>query len=235
MTTLWREELIPINPFTRPGTKLRLVRNIVIHWTANMGASAANHVRYFGQTLPVAKDRYASAHIFIDPVDSVLIIPLDEVAYHAEQANPYSIGIEMCVEKDGSFNSETVRRAVAVTAALCKQYGLNPLRDVIRHFDVTGKICPRPYVDDPAAWEAFRASVDRATRGETEDEAMKQLPVGIANNIIESYLSKTWFQFEEERKKAEAEGRTQDAASWLQLRDWQHHLANELRKASGLQ
>lgn len=164
--SLWREELIPINPYTRPGTKLRLVRNIVIHWTANPGASAANHVRYFGQTLPAAKDRYASAHIFIDSTDSVLIIPLDEVAYHAEQANPYSIGIEMCVEKDGSFHPNTVRRAIEVTAALCKQYGLNPMRDVIRHNDVTGKICPKPYVDDPAAWEAFRAAVDRVMRGE---------------------------------------------------------------------
>ncbi|NOK23980.1 peptidoglycan recognition protein family protein, partial [Corallococcus carmarthensis] len=143
--SLWREEFIPVNPFSRPGTPLRLVRNIVIHYTANPGASAAAHVRYFGQTLARQdpnddkEDRYASAHLFVDPGDAVLIIPLIEMAYHASQANPYSIGVEMCIEADGSFHPDTVRRTVQIVAELCKRYGLNPLRDVIRHYDVTGK------------------------------------------------------------------------------------------------
>jgi lysozyme len=68
---------------------------------------------------------------------------------------------------------------------------------------------------------------------ETEAGDMAKLPEGIANNIIDSYLSKMWFTAEEERKLAEQEGRKGDAASWLQLRDWQNALANELRKASG--
>ncbi|MBD2861589.1 phosphodiester glycosidase family protein [Paenibacillus oceani] len=161
---MWREELIPINPITRPGTPLRLVRNIVIHYTGNPGASAANHVRYFGKTLPASKERYASAHYFVDPGDAVLIIPLAELAYHASQANPYSIGVEMCIEKDGSFHPETVRRTVAIVAELCRRYELNPLRDVIRHYDVTGKHCPAHYVDDPGAWEDFRQAVEKAIK-----------------------------------------------------------------------
>lgn len=178
MTALWREELIPVNPFSRPGTPLRLVRNIVVHYTGNPGASAANHVRYFGQTLANQNpndntpDRYASAHLFVDRSEAVLIIPLCEVAYHASQANPYSVGIEMCIERDGSFHPETVRRAEQIVAELCRRYALDPLRDVIRHYDVTGKICPKPYVDDPAAWEAFRQAVDRILKGE-EDETMQ--------------------------------------------------------------
>lgn len=178
MTTPWREEFIPVNPFSRPGIPLRVVRNIVMHYTANPGASAANHVRYFGENLARQDpkdnkpDRYASAHLFVDPGDAVLIIPLTEQAYHASQANPYSIGVELCIEHDGTFHPETVRRAEQIVAELCKRYGLNPLRDVIRHFDVTGKVCPKPYIDDPAAWEAFRQHVDRMMKGE-EDDMMK--------------------------------------------------------------
>jgi len=179
MTDLWREELIPVNPFSRPGTPIRAIRNIVIHYTANPGASASAHVRYFGQTLArqdpndSTPDRYASAHLFVDPGEAVLIIPLNEMAYHASQANPYSVGVELCIESDGTFHPETVRRAAKIVAELCRKYGLNPLRDVIRHYDVTGKICPKPYVIDPWAWQAFRELVDRIMKGKESEETVK--------------------------------------------------------------
>lgn len=172
----WREDFIPVNRWTRPGTKLPLVRKIVLHYTANPGASAANHVTYFGKTLPGANNaaflqygevqararnliREASAHFFVDAKEAILVIPLSEIAYHASQANPYSIGIEMCIEEDGSFAAETVWRTAEIVKELCALYQLNPGQDVIRHYDVTGKICPKPYVDHPSAWEAFKKSL----------------------------------------------------------------------------
>ena len=172
---LWREELIPVNPFSRPGIPLRTIRKIVCHWTANPGASAAAHVRYFGQTLANQNpndnipDRYASAHIFVDKTEAVLVIPLNEVAYHAGPANTYSIGVEMCVEEDGNFHPDTVERTAKIVAELCEWYGLDPIRDVIRHYDVTGKICPKPYVIDPWAWQAFRQKVDSIMKGDDEE------------------------------------------------------------------
>jgi N-acetylmuramoyl-L-alanine amidase len=172
---LWREELIPVNPFSRPGIPLRTIRKIVCHWTANPGASAAAHVRYFGQTLANQNpyddipDRYASAHIFVDKTEAVLVIPLNEVAYHAGPANTYSIGVEMCVEEDGNFHPDTVERTAKIVAELCDWYGLDPIRDVIRHYDVTGKICPKPYVIDPWAWQAFRQKVDSIMKGDDVD------------------------------------------------------------------
>ncbi|SDI48696.1 DUF1906 domain-containing protein [Paenibacillus naphthalenovorans] len=60
-----------------------------------------------------------------------------------------------------------------------------------------------------------------------------QLPESIANNIIDSYLSENWNQCEAARQAAINDGRTDAAEAWLKLRDWQHTLANELRKASG--
>lgn len=65
--------------------------------------------------------------------------------------------------------------------------------------------------------------------------AAPQLSKEVAANIIDSFLKKHWAECETERIKAEQEGRTKDAEAWKELRDWQHHLANELRAASGLQ
>lgn len=62
-----------------------------------------------------------------------------------------------------------------------------------------------------------------------------QLPQEVAANIIDSFLKKAWEECETERNKAEQEGRKGDAEAWKGLRDWQHHLAEELRAASGLQ
>lgn len=157
------ERFIKINEFSRPGTKRSVTRNIVFHFTANPGASADNHFKYFGETIANQnpnddqKDTYASAHAFIDRVKTLVIIPLDEMAYHASNSNPYSIGVELCIEKDGSFHPDTIKRAIEFGAALCKQYALSPLTDYLRHFDITGKICPKPWVDDVAAWEKFKA------------------------------------------------------------------------------
>lgn len=222
MTTLWREELIPINEFSRPGLPLRLVRNIVIHYTGNPGATAANHVRYFGVNLANQNpadnvpDRYASAHLFVDPNDAVVIIPLNELAYHASQANPYSIGVEMCIEKDGSFHPDTVRKTVQIAAELCRLYNLNPLRDIIRHYDVTGKVCPAPYVRDPAAWEAFKQMIDREMKGENDtlkfDEDWQWKMLGDAldglykKGVISDY---TWAE------KAYTRKLTQSELAWL--------------------
>ena len=61
-----------------------------------------------------------------------------------------------------------------------------------------------------------------------------QLPQDVAANIIDSYLKKHWAECEAERIRAEQECRTADAEAWKGLRNWQHHLAEELRTASGL-
>ncbi|WP_127580190.1 peptidoglycan recognition protein family protein [Paenibacillus koleovorans] len=164
--TIWNEAIIPINPFSRPGTKRQLTRNIVWHYTGNPGATARGHYGYLGQTLARQDpfddkaDTYASAHLFIDPTESLLIIPLDEVAYHASQANPYSVGVELCIEPDWSFHPATYERAVQVGVELCRLYGLTPA-DFMRHYDVTRKVCPKRWVEHPEEWEAFKAEVGR--------------------------------------------------------------------------
>src|SRR5574342_236992 len=174
----WRNQYVHVNQYSRPGKKLQEVRKLIVHWTANPGASAANHFGYFDRSI-VALRRYASAHIFIDKTEAICIVPLDEVAYAAgdiqqringvpyrgvpellPSANYLSISVELCVEKDGTFAKETLDRAVDVFAELCKTYKLDPLTDIVRHYDVTHKNCPAPWVKDIGKFNEFKQAVD---------------------------------------------------------------------------
>ncbi|MEC0543600.1 peptidoglycan recognition protein family protein, partial [Bacillus glycinifermentans] len=146
------------------------VKGIVMHWTATPGASALNERNYFNGTC-IADKRYASAHYFVDRKEAQLIIPENEVAYHAHDqnrcyvsflkpnANTTAIGVEMCVEKDGKIHSETVQNAAELVADLCKRYGLSTNK-IVRHYDVTNKNCPAPWVSDSSQLTAFRKKVD---------------------------------------------------------------------------
>lgn len=90
---------------------------------------------------------------------------------HAECRNANSIGIEMCVrkkntksmgatDKDWYFEDATVEAAAELTRYLMNKYGV-PASHVIRHYDVTGKICPNPYVYNTSAhtWDEFKRKI----------------------------------------------------------------------------
>jgi N-acetylmuramoyl-L-alanine amidase len=181
----YKEDFIVKNEFSRPGIKLIGVKGIVMHYTATPGATDQNEHDFFD-----GKDggggRYASAHFFVDRDSATLIIPLDEVAYHANEhackvdnlkatapyyknggANLTSIGIEMCVEKDGTIHGSTVKRAEQVAAELCKKFNLEPKKDIYRHYDITGKVCPKPWVDHPALFTQFVKDVDKLVHPDT--------------------------------------------------------------------
>ncbi|TWL86373.1 peptidoglycan recognition protein family protein [Bacillus licheniformis] len=161
---------VKVNQYTRPGLKMSGVKGIVMHWTATPGASALNERNYFNGTC-IADKRYASAHYFVDRKEAQHIIPENEVAYHAHDqnrcyvsflkpnANTKSISVEMCVEKDGEIHSETVQNAAELVADLCKRYGLSTNK-IVRHYDVTNKNCPAPWVSDSSQLTAFRKKVD---------------------------------------------------------------------------
>jgi N-acetylmuramoyl-L-alanine amidase len=168
--TLWRNQFLQVNPYTRPGTKLKAVKKLVLHWTANPGATAANHYSYFNSTA-IQQKRCASAHIFVDKTEAICVVPLNEVAYHANDgtyrgipelkpnANLLSIGVEMCVEKDGTFHPNTIARTEDVFVELCKKFKLDPIKDIVRHYDITHKNCPAPWVKDGQKFIDFKNRV----------------------------------------------------------------------------
>ena len=60
--------------------------------------------------------------------------------------------------KQGEFTKATYISLVRLTGWLCWRFNLTE-EDVIRHYDVTGKICPKYYVENADAWEQFKADV----------------------------------------------------------------------------
>ena len=88
-------------------------------------------------------------------------IPTTEIAYASNNRNADTISIECCHPDDtGAFNTATYQSMVQLTAWLCNRFGLTG-QDVIRHYDVTGKICPKYFVEHEDAWEQFKADVQQ--------------------------------------------------------------------------
>jgi N-acetylmuramoyl-L-alanine amidase CwlA len=86
-------------------------------------------------------------------------IPLDEIAYCSNDRNSDTISIECCHPgEDGAFTDATYRSLIRLLRTLCDEYDLGE-EDLIRHYDVTGKDCPKYYVDNPDAWEQLKSDV----------------------------------------------------------------------------
>jgi len=147
-----------VNPFSRPGTPLEEVNAVVLHYVGNPGTTAKANRDYFN-TLALGRDgTYASSHFVVGLEGEVIqCIPLTEVAYASNHRNSDTVAIEVCHPDDtGEFSPETYARAVELTAWLCREFRLDPAEDVIRHYDVTGKECPRWYVKNPEDWERLK-------------------------------------------------------------------------------
>lgn len=150
------------------------IKYIVIHYVGALGG-AEDNCRYYG-----GGNRNASAHYFVGFNGEVWQCVEDaNIAWHcgassykhAECRNANSIGIEMCVrkkntksmgatDKDWYFEDATVEAAAELTRYLMNKYGV-PASRVIRHYDVTGKICPNPYVYNTSAhtWDEFKRKI----------------------------------------------------------------------------
>ncbi len=156
------------------GGKLKEVLYIVIHYTSNEGDTAKNNADYFARE---ALEAPASAHYFVDEKEIWCSVPVTHIAYHCgakvyvhpECRNSNSIGVEMCLTGKGmAIRQATIDRTVQFVRELMAQYNV-PLDHVLRHYDVTGKYCPGPFVGHPSMWQAFQ----KALAGEQEEEVMK--------------------------------------------------------------
>ena len=155
------QEYLPINPYSRPGTPLEKIRGVVIHYVGNPNTSAMANRGYFS-SLALTGETYASSHFIVGLEGEVVAcVPLTEVAYASNTRNADTVSIEVChPDETGEFNPETYEQLTELTAWLCSTFELDPAEDVIRHYDVTGKICPKFYVEHPEAWEDLKAAVE---------------------------------------------------------------------------
>ena len=160
-----REELLTVNPYSRPGETLERVNAVVIHYVGNPGSTAEQNRSYF-QGLADSGATSASSNLIVGlEGETLLCVPLDEIAYCSNRRNSDTISIEFCHPDDtGEPTQATYNALVRLTAWLCELYGLDPEDDVIRHYDVIGKECPRYYVQNEDAWLRFRQDVSAATK-----------------------------------------------------------------------
>ncbi len=169
-------EFVSCDPSNYRAGRTQPVRYIVMHYTANNGDTARNNCDYYHRVGGLQ----ASAHYFCDEHGAMQSVRECDTAWHCgaraywhpECRNANSIGIEMCSRKraDGSYYilPETVANAATLAKDIMQRYGIDT-EHVVRHYDVTGKRCPMPWVDDPAQWAAFKAMLTTNTDEEDED------------------------------------------------------------------
>ena len=77
-------------------------------------------------------------------------------------------------DKDWYFEDKTVEAAQGLVRELMERYGIES-GHVIRHYDVTGKICPAPYVQDEEQWQRFKEGLEEMTGQEIYEKLREYL------------------------------------------------------------
>ena len=177
MAIIIKDMLITPNKWSRPQIKIGTIKNIVVHWIGNTGSTAENNAKYF-DSLKDGRGTYASSHYIIGN-DGVVIrcVPENEVAYHASKANSYSIGIEVChPDSTGEYTDSAYNALIELLVDLCERYKLEPTQAIIRHYDVSGKECPKYYVRYVDEWKKLKQDVvDAINKDDELERAVKVL------------------------------------------------------------
>jgi N-acetylmuramoyl-L-alanine amidase len=211
------QDFIHINPFSRDGSKLKAKNGIAMHYTADPGAPARNISHYFDSLKDQnpnddTVDRYAGAHFSVDRFTKIQSIPTDERGYHVGSSQPYlpdairmlgdypnnyTVGIEMCIEADGSIHEDTFQNAVDLAVWLIRNDGFPNV--IFTHKGIVGwKDCPLPWVHNPSEFERFKQTVnDKLKELEQMDELLRRLSeLEDKVKVLEKTAAPDWFVIE---------------------------------------
>lgn len=190
------EAILDKNTYSRPGSSMKDIRGVCLHWVGNPGSTAINNRHYFNnlknQGAEVKPKRFASSHEIIGLNGEVVIcIPKNEVAFHAgatsykarvhdllsSSPNRHLYGIEVCHPNwEGKFSDATYKTLVERVADLLIDFKLKPSNNTIwRHFDVTGKDCPRFYVQNPKEWEKLVSDITKRYDEKTKPTIVSEI------------------------------------------------------------
>ncbi|MDY0197654.1 MAG: peptidoglycan-binding protein [Tenuifilaceae bacterium] len=129
------------------------IKSIVVHYTYGAitaeGAALAN-CKYFA-----SGNRGASAHYFIDDGPTIWQSVEDKdtawsvgshsgLYKHPDARNKNTLSIEVCTK--GAFTEKEVENLKWLVQKKMVEHNI-PASNVIRHYDVTGKLCPAYYID----------------------------------------------------------------------------------------
>ena len=165
------QRLLNPGPYTRPQIPLTEVSALIYHWVGNAGTNAEQNERYFN-SLAEEGPRHGSYHYLVDLDGTVYqLIPDNEVAWHggpAEKTKPgiatalpklpnyCTIGISYCHEDwTGIPSLQVYESLLNIGLFLCEKYGIDPETRVYRHYDITGKDCPKYWADAHDDWRKF--------------------------------------------------------------------------------
>lgn len=148
----------------------RKIEYIVMHYVGAV-STARNNASYFKNTY-----RGASAHYFVDDNEVVQVVEDKDIAWHCGNdvyyngaRNSNSLSIEMCCYRmeNGNLNitAATEARAIELAKELMKKYNI-PISNVVRHYDVTRKNCPAPFVSDQKRWDNFKKKLQEQSTEE---------------------------------------------------------------------
>lgn len=159
-------QLIDKDGHSRRGIKLNEVNDIVIHYVANPMSTAQNNRDYFNNP-----ESNVSSHFVVGLEGEIIqCVPLDEISSASNDRNTDTVSIEVCHEDEtGKFNADTYQALVNLTAWLCMEYDLST-EHIIRHYDITGKLCPLYYVEHEDEWERFKSEVGEKIESNTKSE-----------------------------------------------------------------
>ena len=167
--------MLPINQYitirNRTVSSRTSIQYLAIHYVGAVSSAKANCSYFYSEY------RGASAHYFVDDTSIWQAVLDKDIAWHVganSYRHPYcrntnSIGIEMCCyNKNGvlDMSDAVINNTIELAAYICKKYGITIDR-VVRHYDVTGKSCPAPFVNNPARWDDFKARLNAAINGGT--------------------------------------------------------------------
>lgn len=183
------QNLTTVNRTVTPNRKIQY---IVIHYFGGL-ASAEQTCAYFKSV-----NRRASAHYFVDGGGVYQCVEDKYASWHCGDSgigthksrcnNANSIGIEVrpykvstatmsAGDKDWYFDSKTVDNLVELVKSLMDKHGID-IDHVIRHYDVTAKLCPRPWVGDDVntyygksgnqLWQDFKAKLSEGEEVKTK-------------------------------------------------------------------
>ena len=159
------QDFIRKNIYSRPAVSLKQVDGIVIHYVANPGSTAKQNRDYFDSLADQKENGTSASAHFIVGLEGEIVqaVPISEMAYASNNRNSDTIAIESChPDETGKYNPQTYESMVKLTAWLCSELELNPKKDIIRHYDINGKNCPKYFVEDEDAWKQFLNDVEDA-------------------------------------------------------------------------
>ena len=134
-------QIIPLDEYSRPGTKLEQVKGIVLHCAGDETKPSSHYV--IGQTGEIVQK-----------------IPLDEVSNSVVERADDTISIEFyCDSEKGVWSEKAYNATVELTAWLIGEYDLK-ISDILRCHDVSEENCSKYLVDNAMIWEDFKLDVE---------------------------------------------------------------------------